>query len=331
VSAPGEMTHVNCMLGLLGAWFALNMGASGLAPSFGAVLGARVVEAPRARWLFAGFVILGALVLGPTVAKTLSSGIVPVERFDARATLVVLLATNVAMLVANLAAVPQSTSWVMVAALVALGIQQGALLTRTLTHRLLPAWLLLPLASFGLSALVMRALYPLRGAKSFEVHGWLLRHRRLAHGLALASACYVAFAIGANNVANAVAPLSAAGALEVGTGMLVLSPLFGVGARMFSGPADTIARDIVPLGLVAATACNAIVASLLVVASSLGLPQSLVQLNAAAVLGVVLVKEGRSGLFTGKKTRSMLALWAITPSLAALLTFVALELSERWR
>jgi sulfate permease len=325
------MISVKLLLGLLGGWFALNMGASGLAPSFGAVLGARIVEARRARWLFASFVILGALVLGPSVAKTLSSGIVPAERFDTRATLVVLLATNLAMLVANLAAIPQSTSWVMVAALVALGAQQGALLTRTLTHRLLPAWLLLPLASFGLSVVVMRSLYPLKGARSFELHAWLKRHERVAHGLALTSACYVAFAIGANNVANAVAPLSAAGAIEVGTGMVLLSPLFGVGARIFSGPANTVAREFVPLGLVTATACNTIVATLLVLASSLGLPQSLVQLNAAAVLGVVLVKEGRDALFEGKKTRSMLALWAVTPSFAALLTFGALELSERFR
>lgn len=322
------MSALQVGVAILGAWFALNMGAPGLASSFGAVLGAKVVPPRRALWLFGAFVIVGARLLGPSVAKTLASGIVPADRFDARATLIVLVATNVAMLVANLAAIPQSTSWVMVAALVALGVQQGALITHTLTHRLLPAWLVLPLASFALSALAMRTLYPLRGARSFELHAWLKRHQRTAHGLAVASACYVAFAIGANNVANAAAPLSAAGALEVGVGMLVLSPLFGLGAHMFRGPAETIAREIVPLGLVTATTCNVIVASLLVVASTLGLPQSLVQLNAAAVLGVVLAKEGRGALFEGRKTRSMLALWAITPTLAALITFVALTLSE---
>lgn len=312
----------------LGAWFALNMGAPGLAASFGAALGARVVEPRRALLLFGAFVVAGAWLLGPSVARTLASGIVPADRFDTRATFVVLGATNVAMLVANLAAIPQSTSWVMVAALVALGVEQGALVTRTLTHRLLPAWLLLPAAAFAMSALAMRGLYPLGDARSFELHAWLRKRRRTAQGLALASACYVAFAIGANNVANAVAPLSAAGALDVGTGMLVLSPLFGVGARVFRGPADTIAHAIVPLGLVTATLCNAVVATLLLVASSLGLPQSLVQLNAAAVLGVVLVKEGRGALFEGRKLRAMLALWAITPTLAAVLTYGALALTE---
>jgi sulfate permease len=325
------MTAAHVLLVGLGGWFALNMGASGLAPAFGAALGARVVEARRAAWLFGLFVIAGAVALGPAVAKTLTSGIVPPEHFDERATLVILVATNVAMLVANLASIPQSTSWVMVASLVALGAQQGALLTRTLTHRLLPAWLLLPLASFALSSLVMRTVYPLRGPRSFAMHGWLQRHRAATNALVIASACYTAFAIGANNVANAVAPLSAAGIVRVSVGMLVLAPFFGVGARVFSGPASTIARGIVPIGLVTASICNAIGASLLLVASSFGLPQSLVQLNAAAVLGVALVKDGPETILEGKNTRRMLALWAITPTIAAALTYAALSAWERLR
>lgn len=325
------MTAGHVVLVGLGGWFALNMGASGLAPSFGAALGARVVEARRAALLFGVFVILGALLLGPAVAKTLTSGIVPPDRFDERATLVILVATNVAMLVANLASIPQSTSWVMVSALVALGVQQGALITRTLTHRLLPAWLLLPLASFVLTSVVMRTVYPLRGPRSFAMHGWLKRHRVVTHSIVVASACYTAFAIGANNVANAVAPLSAAGIVSVSVGMLVLAPFFGLGARVFAGPATTIARGIVPIGLVTASICNAIGASLLIVASTFGLPQSLVQLNAAAVLGVAMVKDGPDSVLEAKSTRRMLALWAITPTIAALLTFGALSVWEHLR
>ena len=135
----------------------------------------------------------------------------------------------------------------------------------------------------------------------------------------------------ANNVANAVAPLSAAGIVRVSVGMLVLAPFFGVGARVFAGPASTIARGIVPIGLVTASICNAIGASLLLVASSFGLPQSLVQLNAAAVLGVALVKDGPETILEGKNTRRMLALWAITPTIAAVLTYAALSAWERLR
>lgn len=317
------MSPMDLALCAVGGWFALNMGGSGLAPAFGATIGARVISVRRAALVFGGFVVAGALVFGSEVARTLGSGLVPAASFDATSTLIVLGAANVALLLANLLKIPQSTSWVTVAAIVALGLTDGELTTHTLTHRLLPAWALLPLASFVLSAALMRWLYPLHGAR-FGLHAWLSQRTGVLRACAIASACYVALAIGANNVANAVGPLSAAGVFTVTTGMLVLAPVFGLGARVFAGPAGTIARDVVPLGLFAATLCNLVVATLLLVASHLGLPQSLVQLNAAAVLGVALVKEGRAGMLDGRGTRRMLLLWVVTPLLAAALTWLTL-------
>lgn len=321
------MSVVELALLATGGWFAFNMGASGLAPAFGATIGSRVISARWAALVFGIFVVVGALLLGPNVAKTLGGEIVPVESFDKVTTLIVLGAANVALLLANLLKMPQSTSWVTVAAIVTLGLQQRDLNTHTLTHRLLPAWLLMPLLGFVICAALMRYLYPLHGSR-FGLHSWLSQRRGVLRALAFASACYVALAIGANNVANAVGPCSAAGLFSVTTGMLVLAPMFGIGAGVLAGPAKTIARDVVPLGLFAATLVNIVVATLLLVASYMGLPQSLVQMNAAAVLGVALVKEGRSSMLDGRGTRRMLLLWIVTPILAAALTWIALSL---WR
>jgi sulfate permease len=317
------MSLLDVALCVLGGWFALNMGGSGLAPAFGATIGARVIGARPAAVVFGIFVVIGACLLGTFVARTLASDLVPTASFDRTATLIVLGAANVALLLANLMKIPQSTSWVTVTAIVALGLYDGDLTSRTLTHRLLPAWLILPIAGFVLSAGSMRWLYPLHGSR-FGLHAWLSQRTGVLRGLAFASACYVALAIGANNVANAVGPLSAAGVFGLTTGMLLLAPMFGVGALVLAGPARTIARDVVPLGLFAATVCNLVVASLLLVASVMGLPQSLVQLNAAAVLGVALVKEGPAAMFDGRGTRRMLGLWVVTPALAAVLTWLAL-------
>lgn len=306
----------------IGAWFAVNMGASGLAPAFGPALGARVISPRKATVAFGVFVLLGATLFGSHVAKTLASGIVPAASFGTTTTLIVLIATNAALLIANLVGIPQSTSWVTVAAIVALGAFRGDLTTHTLTHRLIPAWIVLPLASFVLCAVGVRLVYPLYGGG--RIHSLIHHHERLLRALLVASSCYVALAIGANNVANVAGPLAAAGVLDVATGLLWFSPLFGIGAAVFDGPARTIARDVVPLGVLTATICNLVVASLLLVASRLGLPQSLVQLNAAAVLGVALVKEGRSGVFSGRGTRRMLGLWLVTPVVAAGLTVIGL-------
>lgn len=310
----------------IAAWFAFNMGASGLAPAFGPALGARVMAPRMAVVAFAVFVVVGAVLLGSHVAKTLASGIVPATSFTPATTLIILVATNASLLIANLVGIPQSTSWVTVAAIVALGAFHGNLTTHTLTHRLLPAWIALPAVSFALCAGAVRLLYPLYGTG--RLHAMIHHHERLLRALLVASACYVALAIGANNVANAAGPLAAAGVFDVGTGLLVLSPLFGIGAAVLRGPAQTIARDVVPLGLLTATVCNVVVASLLIIASRLGLPQSLVQLNAAAVLGVALVKEGRSEIFNGRGTKRMLGLWLVTPVLAAGLTVAGLAVTQ---
>lgn len=306
----------------LSGWFAINMGASGFAPAFGSALGARLISESAAACAFAAFVVIGGVVLGPNVAKTLSAGLIPSSSFDVATALCVLGAANLALLGANLLRMPQSTSWVTVASIVTVGVIDGVLNARTLTHRILPTWVLLPVAAFLLNAALLRVTYPLRpGRLGLQV--WLSRHQKWLRVATLASSCYVALAIGANNVANAVGPLSAAGAISVSRGMWLMAPVFGLGAALLRGPARTIARAVVPLGVVTALVCNLIVASLLLFASYLGLPQSLVQLNAAAVLAVAFVKEGGAGMFDGRGTRRMLLLWVATPALASGLTALA--------
>jgi sulfate permease len=317
------MTASGLALLALGGWFALNMGASGLAPAFGPSIGARLVSPRLAALVFGAFVTAGALLLGPNVAKTLSSGLVPAGHFDTITTLCVLGAANLALLVANMLAIPQSTSWVTVASIVAVGLFDNVLVSHALTHRMLPAWLIMPLLAFAISAVLTRLAYPLHSTR-FNLHAWLSQQRHSLRILAFASSCYVALAIGANNVANAVGPLAGAGLFDVRTGLLVLAPVFGLGALVLGGPARMIGRDLVPLGLLAATICNVVVASLLLVASYFGIPQSLVQLSAGAVLGVALVKEGRAGMLDGRGTRRMLALWVISPVIAASVCLAAL-------
>jgi len=58
-------------------------------------------------------------------------------------------------------------------------------------------------------------------------------------------------AAGANHVANVVGPLSSAGVFQISTGMLLFTPLFGIGA-IFLSPAKTMGGEVVPLGLYSA-------------------------------------------------------------------------------
>jgi sulfate permease len=318
---------VDLMLLGCGAVFALNMGGSGLAPSFSVALGAKLISRPAAVVLYGVCVIVGALLLGQVVAKTLSSGIVPTSDMTPVRVLCIIGAATVSLFVANALRVPQSTSWVTVFALVAAGFQIGHLETGVLLHRLLPAWILMPLVAYAVTYTIMRALYPLRPA-NFRLHERLRRHEGKIRWAVLGTSCYVAMAIGSNNVGNVVGPLAAAGVIGLAAGLAVMAPLFGLGALLFPGPARTVGKSIVPIGPVAASLVSFVVGTMLLCASWYGIPQSLVQLNAAAVIAVWRVKEDASTAGDHPVLRRMLVLWLVTPLISVITTIVLLWIIE---
>jgi sulfate permease len=321
------MSLVHALLVATSLFFALNMGGSGLAPAFAGSLGAKLLRRPAAVFLFTVFVLVGALGFGGFVAKTLGRDLVPTQTLNEHVVLCVLLSASGALFLANLLKIPQSTSWVTVFAIVAVGLHFANLKPDTILYRLLPAWIGLPLTSFLLTAAVTRFLYPLRTG-NMRAHERIVKHGRTMNALALSASCYVALAIGSNNVANVVGPLSAAGVIDVVDGFVLVAPLFGLGAFLFRAPAETVGNAIVPLGLATATITNVITGSLLIFASWQGIPQSLVQINAASIIAVSLVKEGSWSLMPGSVLQKIGVLWIASPLIAAMLTAILLRIVE---
>jgi sulfate permease len=316
------MSPVEILLLAVAAFFALNMGGSGFAPAFAVALGSKTLSRRTSTLLYGAFVMLGALLLGNMVAKTLSSGIVPEAALPPYRALIVLGAATSALFVANYLKVPQSTSWVTIFALAGLGLVLGELNQQTILWRLLPAWIGLPVLAYVITRLAIRVFYPLR-AGNFRLHERLARGPRTLKLLVLATSCYVATAIGSNNVANVVGPMLSTGLVGQTSGFILAAPLFGLGAILFPDPARTVARGIVPLGPLAASLVGLVVGTLLFVASSIGTPQSLVQLNAAAVLAVWRVKNEGESTMEHQVIRKMFLLWLVTPVLAAVFAATA--------
>ena len=318
------MTWVDVLLAVASFFFALNLGGSGLAPAFSVALGARIVRRRTAAFLFGLFVVIGALLLGRFVAKTLGSGLVPSSDFDHRTALCVIAAAALSLFAANVIGVPQSTIWVTVFSIVTVGLVHSNVNTEMITHRLIPAWIGLPLLAFGVSRGVVHLFYPLRGW-TVRVYEHLVKHEWKLKALVVASSCYVALAIGSSNVANVVAPLVSAGVVSTTVGFLLIAPLFGLGAAVFGGPARTVGRDIVPIGPFTAAICNVVVGSIILMASRLGIPQSLVQVSSATVLAVAHAKEGLDQVASHGVVRKIGLIWVVTPLLASALTFVLLR------
>jgi sulfate permease len=139
----------------------------------------------------------------------------------------------------------------------------------------------------------------------------------------LVVSCYVAFAIGTNNVANAVGPLFGAGMVGIVPGLLLVAPFFGIGAwLMGKGPLETASSEIVPLGKISGTLVSFVTATLLIFASVLGIPQSLVQLNLASIFAISCVKNGHKYTLDQHLTRKTFIIWAITPILSTVMSYL---------
>ena len=144
---------------------------------------------------------------------------------------------------------------------------------------------------------------------------------------ALVVSCYVAFAVGANNVANAVGPLSGAGVVDIGVGLFLIAPLFGVGAWLLGkGPLETAGVEIVPLGSFSGTLVSFVTATLLIVASVLSIPQSLVQLNLCSIFAISCVKNGHKYTLDRHLTRKTFSVWAVTPLIALISSYILLAI-----
>lgn len=318
---------VDLLLICFSIFFALNMGGAGFSPSFSAALGSGILKRRVALVLFGVCIGIGALALGGNVVKTLGTGFVPPETIDHKTALVLIAAATGALFVANLAKIPESTSWVTVFAIAALGTSRGNLNADTILYKLVPAWLTIPPLAFAFTYALTRSLYPLRGW-NYRFYEHLTKHEWKLRAMVIVSSCYLAIAVGANNVANVVAPLATAGIFDVHLGMILFTPLFVLGGLIFHRSTTTIGSDVVPLGLYSAVIINLVVGSMVLVISWIGLPQSLVHAQVLAVFGVALAKEGSYELLRHRVIRRIAVFWIVSPLIASALVVLQLLLIE---
>lgn len=309
-------------------FFAMNMGASGIAPTFSAVYGGRLIKKKLATILFTIFVVLGAVTLGRGVVKTLSQGILPREYLNPDVALVILTAASLSLFLANILAIPESTSMVTVGAVTGAALYFRHIQLKTFFW-LIPLWIGLPVVSFIMTFLLYKIIYPPQQGNLWLYEKILSRENKLKKLVVLIS-CYGAFAVGTNNVANAVGPLVGAGVIKQNVALLLIAPFFGLGALvMGKHNIDTFGKEVVPLGLITSNLICLVTGSLLILASSLGAPFPYVQLTALSIFAISCVKNGHRFTLNHHITRRTFMVWTLTPLLAASVSYVLLFLWVR--
>ena len=337
---------LSIVLILAGFYVGWNIGANDAANCIGTTVGARIVSYRQAVGIMAIFVILGGVLQGHHVMKTVGKGIViseassyesyndkeagaefkaffPDNRLPDKAILIALLSAGFFVTLATFSSIPVSTSQAIVGGVAGVGIgivglnasyfKLGVLL------KIFSAWVISPvltmMLAFGFYLLLTRVLRKVTS---------LMWSRALGISVVI-SAAYVSYSLGANDVGNAIGPLLSKYP-DKGLWLALLGGIaMAVGAITFGARVtDTVGKSITPLDYSGALAAQLSAAFGVHVFSMMGIPVSTSQAVVGGVVGVGLTK-GMRAVSVGKISTIFLG-WVITPVCAAAFAAIAYRL-----
>ncbi|HAG16280.1 MAG TPA: anion permease [Bacteroidales bacterium] len=324
-------------------FLAITMGGSGTGPAFSAAYGANAIRKSLIPGLFGIMVFLGAIIAGKGTASTIGKDLFPAEMMSFEIVSIILFSVAISLLLANLAGIPQSTSQSTVLSVTAAALYFDKFNSQKLLYEIIPTWFILPIISFIISYLVGKYIYrPMRRRGLTMSRSSNLNLNPVWNTLILIMSLYVAFSIGANNVANAAGPIASMTANELNISIdknftlimilatLIVAPNFGIGSSIFGHKiVKNTGKEIFLFGKFEAVIIAFVSASLLLAASIFkGIPTSLVQLNVAAIIGIGVAKLGPKNIFLKTQVRKFFLVWLIAPIIAFSLTYALIYLAD---
>ncbi len=309
------------------------MGGSGTGPAFSAAYGANILKLKWIPILFGIMVFIGAITAGGKTAETIGKGLLNPAYLNTITISIILFSIFIAILIADIVGIPQSTSQATVFAIVAAAIYLGEFNSSKMLYEIIPTWFITPIISFVLCFLAGKYIYkPLR--KTGITMSKKVNDNYVMKGVILIMSLFVAFSIGANNVANAAGPIATMMANKLGTdqnnalimliSILIIAPGFGIGSSLFGKKIlNNTGKEIVLFGRFEAIIIAFVSGSLLLATSVYkGIPTSLVQLNVAAILGIGVSKLGFKNIFRKTEVNKFFIMWIVSPVISFLLTII---------
>jgi PiT family inorganic phosphate transporter len=283
-------------------------------------MGCGLISFKNAVILVAIFSILGALLQGQYVLNTIGRGIVKTD-LSHRAVIIALLCSGFFVTLATFFRIPTSTSQAIVGGVVGIGLAVNAEVDFSKFIVIAESWVICPIMVMALSFGLMHLLKLL--LRRFETSSFLFQN---AMGwLAIGSACYVAFSMGANNAGNAVGPIANLGIVHPKLLLLMGGLSIAIGAATYGRKvADTVGKGITPLDIPGAFVAQISSAFGMHLFSLLGIPVSTSSAIVGAVVGVGLVKGVKA--ISRKTIVTILLGWLLTPTFAALSAYLLYRL-----
>ncbi len=272
------------MLPLLPAlYFGWGIGANDAANTFGPQVGANVISFRSAVWFAALFAFVGAVVEGPKVFPTLSR----LTTLTLEMSVIAALAAGGTMHLLTKYGFPVSSSHSIVGALVAAGLFRHSGFDAVILTRLAVSMITAPVGA----AIVAYLLYRLLGVVLPRQLGIGIFFQTAVRLAGIGIGCYAAYALGSNNVGNAVAPFVGVGLLTPSAGAALGGVAIAAGVLTYSKNVILmVGKQITALDPVSALVAVGATALTVHLFTQLAIPVSTSQAVVGAVLGVGLTK-----------------------------------------
>ena len=297
------------------------IGANDAANAMGTAVGAKVRTVKQAVVLVTVFGILGAILLGGRVIYTVGKGIFPMNLLEPTIGQLFVLAVSVAagitVTLSSWVRLPTSTSQALIGGVIggSLAIGQAGAVNWSVFFRVVIGWAIAPVSAAFLAFIYYRL------GKQLLARFWPRKVKSNHLGLLLTiSGCCMAFAWGANDVANAVGPITGARIVTPLAGAIIGGLAMGSGVMTW-GPRimHTVGHRITQLVPGMALAAELAAATNIILFTLMGLPASSSHTIVGSVFGVGL-SHGQKSVDTHVMAE-ILAAWFVTPLVGGALGF----------
>jgi PiT family inorganic phosphate transporter len=294
-----------------GLYVGANIGANDAANCIGAPVGAGLIRYRTAILIVALFVILGAVLQGGEVTKTLGKGIVT-ETISTWGVLTAMACAGLFVTIATFKRIPVSTSQAVVGAVAGVGVAADLNVAWAKTLTIFECWVICPIVTAVMTYLLYAGLR--RGVRRI---GHSHRLSTVLRWAVVAASAYSAYSLGAGHLGMVIGPITALDNQPVDHTVLVLAGTVSIaaGALLFGkGVATTVGGSIVQLDLLGAFSVQAALAFGLHIFAMAGIPVSSSQGVVGALLGIGLYHGVKA--VSKRKIAEVVVGWVLTPTLA---------------
>lgn len=300
---------------ILSFGYGLAIGANDAANSFADWIGARVGRVMTGMFLCGGFALLGAIVEGGKVSKTIGKGIVSPEYLTVEVAMIGIIGAILWVFLATYFGMPISTTHSIVGGVAGLGMAMAVPVNWIILKKIVICWFATPTGACLIAIFIFTFLIfiikKLKIQESFD---------KISKVLLTLTSCYVAYTWGTNDVANATALVSSSGALPIkmavligGIGMFLGAVLFG--AKVASNVGFNITRITPAMGI-----CADLSAAITIhFFTQIKIPVSTTHALVGAIVGVGLVRGSK--MVNLRIARDIAIAWVITPVVSGIVSF----------